>query len=233
MDYFSLEFFLLLVNVVFIDLMLAGDNAIVIGLAARRLPPQTQKKAILYGTGGAVLVRIAATIVVLWLLQIPWLLLAGGLLLIWIAYKLLVDQEDEHTEIAAGATLGQAVRTIVVADAAMGLDNVIAVAGAAQQHLVLVVIGLLISVPIVVWGSTLFIRLINRFPWIIYVGAAVLGYTASHMITEETRIKPYFTEHPALRILFIAAVIVGILLAGYLANRRAAQKKGNGKRSYS
>ncbi|MFB5266186.1 TerC family protein [Paenibacillus enshidis] len=233
MDYFSLEFFLLLLNVVFIDLMLAGDNAIVIGLAARKLPPQTQKKAILYGTGGAVLVRIVATIVVLWLLQIPWLLLAGGLMLIWIAYKLLVDQEEEHTEIAAGATLGQAVRTIVIADAAMGLDNVIAVAGAAQQHLVLVVIGLLISVPIVVWGSTLFIKLINRFPWIVYVGSAVLGYTASHMITEEARIEPYFTEHPALRILFMVAVVVGILIAGYLANRRAAQKKGSQKRSYS
>ncbi|ADM70973.2 TerC family protein [Paenibacillus polymyxa] len=223
-DMSGLQFFWLLLNVIFIDLLLAGDNAIVIGLAARKLPPATQKKAILYGTGGALLIRIAATIVVLWLLQVPWLLLIGGVMLVWIAYKLLVDQED-HTEVKAGTTLWGAIRTIVVADAAMGLDNVIAVAGAAQQHLLLVVLGLLISVPIVVWGSTLFIKLINKFPWIIYLGSAVLGYTASNMITEERKLEPYFTEHPALRILFIAAVMAGILLTGYLQNRRAISSR--------
>jgi YjbE family integral membrane protein len=223
-DMSGLQFFWLLLNVIFIDLLLAGDNAIVIGLAASKLPPATQKKAILYGTGGALLIRIAATIVVLWLLQVPWLLLIGGVMLVWIAYKLLVDQED-HTEVKAGTTLWGAIRTIVVADAAMGLDNVIAVAGAAQQHLLLVVLGLLISVPIVVWGSTLFIKLINKFPWIIYLGSAVLGYTASNMITEERKLEPYFTEHPALRILFIAAVMAGILLTGYLQNRRAVSSR--------
>ncbi len=219
-DMSGFQFIWLLLNVIFIDLLLAGDNAIVIGLAARKLPPATQKKAILYGTGGALLIRIAATIVVLWLLQIPWLLLIGGVMLIWIAYKLLVDQED-HTEVKAGTTLWGAIRTIIIADAAMGLDNVIAVAGAAQQHLVLVVLGLLISVPIVVWGSTLFIKLIHKFPWIIYLGSAVLGYTASNMITEERKLEPYFTEHPALRILFITLITVSILLTGYIQNRRA------------
>lgn len=214
-----LQFFVMLLNVVFIDLLLAGDNAIVIGLAARKLPAANQKKAIIYGTTGAVLIRILATIVVLWLLQIPWLLLVGGAMLIWIATKLLYDQE-EHTDIKAGATLWQAVRTIVVADAAMGLDNVIAVAGAAQQHLILVVLGLMISVPIVVWGSTLFIKLIEKFPWIIYVGATVLGYTAAHMITQEQKLAFLFIGHPVWQSLFIMLVVAGILVTGYLRNRR-------------
>ncbi|MGQ8873883.1 TerC family protein [Paenibacillus sp. TSA_86.1] len=231
MELFSPAFWLALLNVVFIDLILAGDNAIVIGLAARNLHPSIQKKAILYGTGGALLIRIAATVVVLWLLKVPWLLLIGGLLLVWIAYKLLADQEDEHNDIQAGTSLWTAVRTIIIADAAMGLDNVIAVAGAAQQHLLLVILGLLISIPIIVWGSTLFIKLINRFPWIIYVGAIVLGYTASNMITEEKRIMPFFSEHPALRILFIVVVISGIVLAGY--RKRTASSRAQAKRQRS
>ncbi|WP_145045653.1 TerC family protein [Paenibacillus xylanexedens] len=233
MDIFSAVFWIALVKIVFIDLMLAGDNAIVIGLAARNLHPSVQKKAILYGTAGALLIRIVATVVVLWLLKVPWLLLAGGVLLVWIAYKLLADQGEEHSDIQAGNSLWVAVRTIVIADAAMGLDNVIAVAGAAEQHLVLVILGLLISVPIIVWGSTLFIKLINRFPWIIYLGAIVLGYTATNMITEEHQLVPFFTEHPALRILFIILVVAGVVLAGYrkrVSHDRAAKKH---ERSYS
>ncbi|WP_211745465.1 TerC family protein [Paenibacillus sp. Marseille-Q4541] len=224
------EFLVSLLQVVFIDLILAGDNAIVIGLAARNLPQETQKKAIIYGTGGAVLIRIAATIIVLWLLQIPWLLLIGGVLLVGIAYKLLADQGDEHTEVKAGASLWTAVRTIVIADAAMGIDNVIAVAGAAEQHLLLVILGLLISVPIIVWGSTLFIKLINRFPWIIFLGAAVLGYTASNMITEERMLEPFFSAHPAVRVLFIVLVVAGVLFAGY---RKQQSSKREQQHSYS
>ncbi|WP_339844989.1 TerC family protein [Paenibacillus sp. FSL W7-1088] len=231
MELFSPAFWLALLNVVFIDLILAGDNAIVIGLAARNLHPSVQKRAILYGTGGALLIRIVATVIVLWLLKVPWLLLVGGLLLIWIAYKLLADQGEEHSDIKAGSSLWVAVRTIVIADAAMGLDNVIAVAGASQQHLVLVILGLLISVPIIVWGSTLFIKLINHFPWIIYLGAIVLGYTASNMITEEHRLVPFFTEHPALRILFIVLVTGGVVFAGY--RKRASSNKPGGERQHS
>ncbi|MFS0871673.1 TerC family protein [Paenibacillus xylanilyticus] len=233
MELFSAVFWLALLKIVFIDLMLAGDNAIVIGLAARNLHPSVQKKAILYGTAGALVIRIVATVVVLWLLKVPWLLLVGGILLIWIAYKLLADQGEEHNDIKAGSSLWVAVRTIVIADAAMGLDNVIAVAGAAEQHLVLVIIGLLISVPIIVWGSTLFIKLINHFPWIIYVGAIVLGYTASHMITEEHRLVPFFTEHPALRILFIVLVVAGVVFAGYRKRSSNNRRSGEQQRSYS
>ncbi|GGJ19515.1 TerC family protein [Paenibacillus hunanensis] len=223
MDITQPAFWLSLLNIIFIDLILAGDNAIVIGLAARKLPQQTQKKAILYGMGGAVIIRIAATVAVIWLLQIPWLLAVGGLLLIAIAYKLLTDNED-HKEVKAGTSLWSAVWTIIIADAAMGLDNVIAVAGAANQHVVLVIIGLCISVPIVVWGSTIFIKLTNRFSWIIYVGSAVLAYTASHMITQESRLQSVFGAHPLWTWIFIAFVMIGVLLAGYLKNRQTTSE---------
>lgn len=229
MDTTILGFLASLLNIVFLDLILAGDNAIVIGLAARNLHPSTQKRAIIYGTAGAVVLRIIATIVVLWLLNIPWLLLVGGILLVWIAYKLMTD-EDDHTDVKASQTLWSAVRTIIIADAAMGLDNVIAVAGAANHNLLLVIIGLLISVPIVVWGSTLFIKLINRFPWIIYLGSVVLGYTASNMMTEEKKLQPFFEQYPLLRIVFILIVTIGILIAGFLkirANKRNKTTESN------
>lgn len=132
----AVDFILSLLNIVFLDLILAGDNAIVIGLAARNLQGSQQKQAILLGTGGAVVLRIIATILVVWLLQIPWLLLCGGLLLILIAFKLLSGDNTE-TDIHAGGTLWAAVRTIVIADAAMGLDNVIAIAGAAKHNITL------------------------------------------------------------------------------------------------
>nr|WP_152397064.1 TerC family protein [Paenibacillus guangzhouensis] len=212
-ELFSLEFFIALANIVFVDLLLAGDNAIVIGMAARNLDVNQQKKAIIFGTLGAVLIRIFATIIVVKLLQIPWLLLVGGLLLLWISIKLLADHKEEEN-IKPGTSLMAAVWTIIVADAAMGLDNVIAVAGAAQGHTLLVAIGLIISVPIVVWGSTVFIRLIDRFPWIIYFGSAVLAYNAAKMITEEKKIHPFFAESPVLKWTFILIIVVIVLLVG-------------------
>ncbi|MCK9860169.1 TerC family protein [Paenibacillus sp. ATY16] len=211
------EFLTTLLSIVFIDLILAGDNAIVIGMAAKRLPKETQKKAILYGTCGAILLRIVATVLVVYLLNIPWLLVAGGVILLWIAYKLLVQEED-HENIKAGSTLWGSVWTIIIADAAMGLDNVIAVAGAAQGHTLLVIIGLIISIPIVVWGSTLFIKLLSKFPWIIYAGSAVLAYTASKMITHEPAWKAWFEENQVVKWLVIAIAVVAVLGAGLWTN---------------
>ncbi|WP_019636264.1 TerC family protein [Paenibacillus fonticola] len=226
MELFSTAFFIALINIIFIDLILAGDNAIVIGMAARKLPPHVQKKAIMFGTAGAVFIRITATLIVVWLLKIPWLLAIAGTMLVYIAYKVLADASD-HETIEAKDSLWAAVRTIVIADAAMGLDNVIAVAGASQQHTILVVIGLLISVPIVIWGSTLFIKLLGRFPWIAYAGSAVLAYTASHMITEEPHLLPFFADKPILRYLFIVIVIIGVLCAGYAAKQRQREHNDN------
>jgi len=225
MNPLTLEFWTALATIVFIDLVLAGDNAIVIGMAARNLPKHQQKAAILWGMAGAVAIRIAATALVVYLLKVPWLQLAGGLLLIWIAYKLLVQEEGGH-EVKAGNTLLQSIWTIIAADAAMGLDNVIAIAGASHGHLLLVVIGLLISIPIVIWGSTLFIRLINRYPWIIYLGGGVLAYTAAKMIMHEEHIANLIGNREWMVWIFYAVVVAGVLLAGFAVNaarnRRAA-----------
>ncbi|GIP20509.1 MULTISPECIES: TerC family protein [Paenibacillus] len=229
MELFSAAFFISLINIIFIDLILAGDNAIVIGMAARKLPHSVQKKAILYGTAGAVILRIAATLVVVWLLNIPWLLAVGGLLLIYISYKVLTDEGD-HDSVKAQTSLWPAVRTIVIADAAMGLDNVIAVAGASGQHMVLVVIGLLISVPIVVWGSTLFIKLLNLFPWIAYLGAAVLAYTAAHMITTEPKLAAVFVDKPVISFAFIILIVAAVLVIGHW---RKKQQRSSGKKPHS
>ncbi|WP_028611249.1 TerC family protein [Paenibacillus harenae] len=228
MDLFSAEFFTALLTIVFIDLILAGDNAIVIGLAARNLPKEQQKKAVIWGTVGAVGIRIIATLLVVQLLNVPWLNLVGGLLLIWIAYKLLV-QDDSHDNVKAGNTLWQSIRTIIIADAAMGIDNVIAVAGAAHNNMVLVILGLIISVPIVVWGSTLFIKIINRFEWIVYVGSAVLAYTAAKMITHEKSFKEFFETNPVIYWSFVVVAIILTIAAGWFTNsrRQAARQKSS------
>ncbi|RCW46509.1 TerC family protein [Paenibacillus prosopidis] len=227
MELFSVEFFSALLTIVFIDLILAGDNAIVIGLAARNLPKEQQKKAVIWGTVGAVGIRVIATLLVVQLLNVPWLNLVGGLLLVWIAYKLLV-QEDAHDGITAGNTLWQSIRTIIIADAAMGIDNVIAVAGAAHGDTLLVVLGLIISVPVVVWGSTLFIKLINRYEWIVYVGSAVLAYTAAKMITHEKSFKEFFENNQLIYWSFLILVIILTVVAGVVTNirkKQAAQQK--------
>lgn len=227
MDITSAEWWFALLNIIFIDLVLAGDNAIVIALAARNLPADKQKKAIIWGTVGAITIRILATLLVVRLLDLPWLHLAGGVLLVWIAVKLLV-QEEQHEDIKAGTTLWQAIRTIIIADAAMGLDNVIAVAGAASGHMMLVVIGLLISIPVVVWGSTLFIKLVNKFNWILYVGGGVLAFTAAKMIAGEKaavfNLSGYFEHHPALYWTFVILVVLSVLAGGYLTNKRKQNK---------
>lgn len=222
MELFSVEFFSALLTIVFIDLILAGDNAIVIGLAARNLPKEQQKKAVIWGTVGAVGIRVIATLLVVQLLNVPWLNLVGGLLLVWIAYKLLV-QEDAHDGITAGNTLWQSIRTIIIADAAMGIDNVIAVAGAAHGDTLLVVLGLIISVPVVVWGSTLFIKLINRYEWIVYVGSAVLAYTAAKMITHEKSFKEFFENNQLIYWSFLILVIILTVVAGVVTNNRKKQ----------
>jgi YjbE family integral membrane protein len=189
---FSAEFFSALISIIVIDLVLAGDNAIVIGLAARNLPIEHQKKAIIWGTFGAVMIRALATLAVVWLLKIPGLLLIGGIILIIIAYRLLVEEKQHN--IQAGENIWSAIRTIIIADAIMGLDNVLAVAGAAHGSFLLVILGLLVSVPIVIWGSTVIVRLMNRFPIIIVIGAAILAWTASKMIVNEPIIEQYFVN---------------------------------------
>jgi YjbE family integral membrane protein len=230
MELFTTPWWSALLAIILIDLVLAGDNAIVIALAARNLPPQLQKKAILWGTVGAIAVRTAMTLVVVWLLKIPGLMLIGGLGLLWIAYKLLVDTGgDEHNGPAATTFMG-AMKTIVIADALMGVDNVLGVAGAANGNMTLVVLGLLISVPIVVYGSQLVLKLVERFPIIIQLGAAVLAFTAAKMIIGEKLLNAVFnppTSYADLaRWSLYVVCIAGVLGAGWWAAKRTAKAAG-------
>jgi YjbE family integral membrane protein len=215
-----------LAAIVVIDIVLAGDNAIVIALAARSLPAHLQKSAIVWGAVGAIGVRSALTVAVVWLLKIPGLLLAGGLLLLWIAYRLLVPEHngDGGPEMKSATTFWAAMRTIVVADAIMGLDNVLAVAGAAHGSYLLVILGLAISVPIVIWGSTLVLRLVERYPAVVYVGAAVLLVTSVKMMRGEPLLVNWFDSEEDVGLLLYLLVPV-VLAAGLRTNhrRRAAR----------
>lgn len=217
MELFTPAFWSSLLSIIIIDLVLAGDNAIVIGMAARKLPQHLQFRAILWGTAGAIVIRIIATLLVVWLLKIKGLMFVGGLLLIWIAAKLLAPKKQQ-TNIKAQQSIVGAITTIMVADAVMGLDNVIAVAGAAAGNITLVIIGLLLSIPIMIWGSTLIIKWIERHPVIIYLGAGVLAYTAGKMITSEASIAPYFTAHPTTRWLVIIAITAAVIIYGMMRN---------------
>lgn len=222
MDFFTAEFWSALMAIVVIDLVLAGDNAIVIGLTARNLPKEQQKKVIFWGTFGAIALRSLLTLAVVWLLKIPGLLLAGGVMLVWIAYKLLVEEKSH--DVGSAASLWAAIKTIIIADTVMGLDNVLAVAGAAHGDFVLVVLGLLISVPIVVWGSTLIIKWVERFPIIIYIGAGVLAWTAAKMIVDEPLVKGFFTAYPILKWGLIVVIIVGVLAAGRMKKKQQVKQ---------
>ncbi len=220
MEFLSSAWLSALLAIVLIDIVLAGDNAIVIALAARSLPPELRTKAIVWGTVGAIAVRSALTLVVVWLLQVPGLMLAGGLGLIWIAYRLLVPAGEGHAGASPASGFWGAMKTIVVADALMGVDNVLGVAGAANGSFDLVVIGLLISVPIVVWGSSMVLKLIDRFPAITYLGAAVLAFTAAKMIISEPLLDAVFDPHLWARLMLYAALVSGVLGAGRWAVRR-------------
>ena len=226
MEMFSSAWWSALAAIILIDLVLAGDNAIVIALAARNLPARLQKQAILWGTAGAIVVRAGMTVGVVWLLQIPGLMLVGGVGLLWIAYRLLAEEEghDDHGPVVT--TFWGAMRTIVVADALMGIDNVLGVAGAAHGAMDLVIIGLLVSVPIVVFGSGVVLKLVDRFPVIIQAGAAVLAFTAAKMIVGEPLLDPVFDPHAIARWTTYAACIAGVLGAGWWAARAARRGTG-------
>jgi len=215
------QFLSSLLAIVLIDIVLAGDNAIVIALAARQLPPHLRRRAIVWGALGAVAVRIVLTAAVVWLLQIPGLLAAGGALLVWIAWKLLMPEEASALGADAGHVTGfwSAMRTVIVADALMGLDNVLAVAGASHGNLVLVALGLAISVPIVMWGSTVVLKVVERVPAVVYLGAGVLVWTGVTMVRNEPLVQAWLASRPAAVWLGYALVPV-VLVAAFVHNHR-------------
>jgi YjbE family integral membrane protein len=211
------EFIIALLQIIAIDILLGGDNAIVIALASRNLPVSQRNKAIFLGTGLAIVVRILLTILAVYLLNIPFLYLIGGILLLIIAYKLILEEEDQ-LDVKAGKTLSDAVKTIVFADIAMGLDNVLAVAGAAHGNVILVALGLLISVPIIIWGSKIILHFMERFPVLVYIGSGVLAFTAAGMIMEEKMIYSFFEGNTMLKYGLYIFLIVGVIFAGLLTN---------------
>jgi YjbE family integral membrane protein len=231
MEFLSAPWWSALLAIILIDLVLAGDNAIVIALAARSLPSHLQRKAIVWGTVGAIAVRSVMTVAVVWLLKIPGLMLLGGLGLVWIAYKLLAEPEGDSHDGPVIRTFWGAMKTIVVADALMGVDNVLGVAGAAHGAFDLVVIGLLVSVPIVVFGSTVVLRLVQRFPVIIQLGAAVLAFTAAKMIVDEPLLDAVFDSpeplNSAARLSAYTLAVVGVLAAGWWTARRQPADRDN------
>ena len=186
-------------QIILVDILLGGDNAIVIALACRNLPPKMRTKGILWGTAGAVMLRIGLIAFAVTLLQMPYLKLVGGLLLFWIGIRLLADNDDTHKEIPASDRLLAAIKTIIIADLVMSLDNVVAVAGTAEHaggahQLALVIFGISISIPIIVWGSTIVLKLMERFPVIVTLGAALLGYLAGAMIFSDAGLAPWISE---------------------------------------
>ncbi|MBI3707506.1 MAG: TerC family protein [Proteobacteria bacterium] len=194
MGFFEPQFWLALLQIIGVNIILSGDNAVVIALACRSLPAKQQKWGIILGAGAAVVLRIIFTGGIVYLMTIPYLKLAGGLALFWIGYKLLMPQ-DESDEVDAASTLFAAVRIVLIADAIMSLDNVIAVAAAAKGDYVLLVLGLLISVPLVVYGATLLIRLINRYPVIVPGGAALIGYIGGEVIVTDPAFDAWVAAH--------------------------------------
>lgn len=212
-DLLESTFFSSLLLIITINIVLSGDNAVVIAVACRKLPPVQRKKAILWGTFLAVIVRVMATILAVYLLQIPFLYLVGGVILLWISYKLLRD-EEESEQIDASDDLVQAVKTIVVADVMMGLDNVLAIAGAAKGSILLIVLGLLISIPLMIFGSQLILKAMERFQWLVYVGAAVLALAAANMIVAERVVSDWIAGQGWLEASIKIAIVALVLILG-------------------
>ncbi|MBL0389281.1 TerC family protein [Tumebacillus sp. ITR2] len=220
-----LTFLIGLFSIIIIDLVVSGDNAMVIALASRNLPDEQRKKAILWGTVGAVAVRIILTVVAVYLLEIPFLQAVGGIFLIYVAVKLLVDNVgEEEAHIKSHASFGKAIRTIIMADLVLSLDNIFAVAAAGKGHIALVLIGLAISIPIIVWGSTVILKLMNRFPLLIYVGAGVLGWTAGTMLISD-KVVDEFVNIAVLDWVVPLVVTVAVIVLGKMLSGREKQVK--------
>jgi YjbE family integral membrane protein len=188
MDFTSGQFWLSVLQIVWIDLLLSGDNAVVIALACRSLPEKQRKLGIWLGAGAAIALRIIFALVVSYLMGLPFLKVVGGLLLFWIAVKLVVGEEEGHESIESSDNLWRAVRTIAIADAVMSLDNVIAIAAASRGHPELFIFGLLLSIPLIIYGSQVILGLLTRFPILIWMGAALLGWIAGEMILSDVAV---------------------------------------------
>jgi YjbE family integral membrane protein len=230
------EFWVGLLKIIGVNIILSGDNAVVIALAARSLPPKQQKQAVFWGAGAAIVLRVVLTLFAVALLALPWLKLVGSVLLFWIGIKLLIPEDDE-ADIKAHEHLMSAIKTILIADLVMSLDNVIAVAAAAGGNVVLLVLGLAISIPLVIFGATMLIKLMERYPVIITIGAGLIGWVAGEMLVGDRALEGWLTGLGAAYVdgkphfgalnLEYAAGVVGvalvIALGKWFAGRKGAE----------
>ena len=228
-EFLTAPFWLAVGQIIMIDVLLGGDNAVVIALACRQLPPQLRTKGILWGTAGAIVLRVILIAFALTLLQLPFLKLVGAALLLWIGVKLLVPDDDEHASIQGSDKLWAAVKTVIVADLVMSVDNVIAIAGAAtgagaQHQMPLVIFGLLVSIPIIVWGSQLVLKLMDRFPFIITAGGMLLGWIAGTMAHSDPALKDWLPQTSVWSYGLGLAGAVGVLLVGWVLKKQAVQR---------
>jgi YjbE family integral membrane protein len=222
----SSEALLALLKIIAIDIILSGDNAVVIAMATRKLPKHQQNKAIFWGTGGAVLLRILFATVIVFLLEMPFVHLAGGLLLLWIAYKVLVEREEE-AHVQSSDRLLKAIMTIIAADAVMSLDNVVAVAGASEGHVGMIAFGVAISIPIMIFGSKAIMKVMEKHRWIAYVGSGILAWTGGKMVMEdEGFMRLLHLQKGPLTYAITVGLTIFVLAVGYATNKKAESKEG-------
>jgi YjbE family integral membrane protein len=208
------EFWIGLMKIIWINIILSGDNAVVIALAARSLPEEQQRKAIMFGSGAAVVLRVALTVVAAKLLEVSYLQIVGGLLLLWIGAQLLSEEDEEEGGEPTQSTMGAAIRTILIADLVMSLDNVIGVAAAAKGSMTLLVLGLAISIPLVVFGSSMMIKLMTRFPIVVTFGACLIGWVGGETIASDVALRGFAEANPWLHYTAAAAGALAVLAIG-------------------
>jgi YjbE family integral membrane protein len=230
-DFFSTLHWGAVIQIVIIDILLGGDNAVVIALACRKLPPAQRMQGVLWGTAGAIVLRVALIAFAVVLLDVPLLKFAGGLLLLWIGVRLLAPAHDAHENVKPADKLVAAIKTIIIADAVMSLDNVIAIAGAAeaadpQHRIALVIFGLIVSIPLIVWGSTLVLKLLDRFPVIVTIGAALLGWIAGGLIINDPAGDRWpLLDSPAAEYGAKIAGALIVVIVGYALKRRTRRRE--------
>jgi YjbE family integral membrane protein len=214
-----------LLNIIVIDIILSGDNAIVIAMATRRLPERQRNQAIFWGTAGAVILRILFAAVIVFLLKIPLVHLFGGFLLLWIAYKVLINDEGE-AHVQSADRLLKAIWTIIVADAVMSLDNVVAIAGASHGHVGMIAFGVAISIPIMIFGSRAIVMAMERYVWIPYIGSGILAWTAGEMILKDKHVQQFLSISHGIEMKVVLAVLTAVvLIAGYWKNKKMDKRK--------
>ena len=221
------EFWIGLLKIIWINIILSGDNAVVIALAARSLPEEQQRKAIMFGSGAAVVLRVALTVVAAKLLEVSYLQIVGGLLLLWIGAQLLSEEDEDEGGEPTQSTMGAAIRTILIADLVMSLDNVIGVAAAAKGSMTLLILGLAISIPLVVFGSSMMIKLMTRFPIVVTFGACLIGWVGGETIASDVALRGFAEANPWLHYTAAAAGALAVLAIGKFFQKKHAHSEEN------